>query len=182
MKQEIVTGRVLLQPLTMRHARGLFEVYRDPETMRYWSSPAVPDLLEAERMVRADLDMMAAGHALFWALKLRTGGKVVGKCTLVQYSPANQRAEIGYILGRAHWRQGLMSEALTALIDFCFTELELHRIEADTDEDNHASVALLASLGFRQEGLFRQRWLMPDGWKDSLMFGLIRPDWERRRT
>ena len=49
----------------------------------------------------------------------------------------------------------------------------LHRVEADVDPENAGSIRLLERLGFRREGLFRERWFTFGSWKDSAMFGLL---------
>lgn len=89
----------------------------------------------------------------------------------------NRRAEIGYALARAHWGHGYMGEALQALPGFAFTDLDLHRLEADIDPRNAASAAALARLGFIQEGLLRERWIVAGEISDSALYGLLRRDW-----
>ena len=69
-----------------------------------------------------------------------------------------------------------MTQALGAVIEFAFSTLRLHRIEADVDPGNTASLALLEKLGFQREGLFRERWRVHGQWQDSVMLGLIRED------
>jgi RimJ/RimL family protein N-acetyltransferase len=88
---------------------------------------------------------------------------------------------VGYILDRRHWNKGYMSEAMARMIDHAFNDLNLNRLEADTDPGNTASLALLERFGFRREGLFRQRWLVHGKWHDSVMLGLLRGDWEASR-
>lgn len=176
----IETARLLLRPLAVTDAPGMFEVYSDEQTMTYWSDPPISTVGEAAKMIRADLDLVSKDAAAFWAVTLRETGEVIGKVTLMHYSAQNQRAEIGYILNRRHWRKGLMCEALTAVLGFAFGALDLNRIEADTDVDNTASLALLEKLGFRREGLFRERWRVYSEWKDSVMLGLLKSDWQTR--
>ena len=101
---------------------------------------------------------------------------MIGKCILFQFNQANHRAEIGFILNHNYWRQGLMHQALEAVIDFAFTTLKLHRIEADVDPENAGSLGVLEKLGFQREGLFRDRWLLNNEWVDSVMLGLVKPD------
>ena len=84
-----------------------------------------------------------------------------------------ETAEIGFILNREYWGQGLMRQALEAVIDFAFTTLDLHRIEADVDVDNTTSLGLLERLGFKREGLFHDRWYVYEEWQDSVMLGLL---------
>lgn len=66
-------------------------------------------------------------------------------------------AEIGYELHRAYWRQGMMTEALPAVLTYGFTKLGLHRIEADPFARNTRSTSLLLKPGFTHEGTLRQR-------------------------
>jgi RimJ/RimL family protein N-acetyltransferase len=70
-----------------------------------------------------------------------------------------------------------MQQALEAVIDFAFDTLKLHRIEADVDTQNTGSLGILEKLGFKREGLFRERWFVYDEWQDSVMLGLLKRDW-----
>ena len=176
-RRDLETARLLLRPQAVTDAPGMYEVYSDEETMAFWSDEPVTTVGQAAKMIRADLDLAARGVAAFWSIVDKETGEVLGKVTLIHYSAQNQRAEIGYILARRHWRKGLMSEALTAVIDFAFGPLGLHRLEADTDTENVASIALLEKLGFKREGLFPERWYVYGKWQDSLMLGLLKKDW-----
>ena len=69
------------------------------------------------------------------------------------------------------------SEAMSSVLDYVFKDLDFHRLEADTDPNNLASLALLEKLGFRREGYFRERWFVHEKWHDSVMLGLLRSEW-----
>jgi len=71
-----------------------------------------------------------------------------------------------------------MQETLKAVLAYAFEELNFHRIEADVDPRNAASVKTLERLGFQREGYLRERWQVNGEIQDSLFYGLIRPDWE----
>ena len=73
-----------------------------------------------------------------------------------------------------------MQEALQALLAFAFTDLDLHRLEADIDPRNAASKAALVRLGFQEEGLLRERWIVGDEVSDSALYGLLQRDWVAR--
>jgi RimJ/RimL family protein N-acetyltransferase len=181
MPLELHSENLLLRPFVRDDAVAMHRVYSDPEAMKYWSSPPVTELAQAEALVSADMACMAEGQGLFWALTLADSGQVVGKCTLFGVSASNRRAEVGYILDRRFWGRGLMTEAMCAMLDFGFGQLGLHRLEADSDPDNGASLALLEKLGFRREGLFRQRWNIDGEWRDSVMLGLLGTEWATLR-
>ena len=88
---------------------------------------------------------------------------------------------MGYALGRAHWGNGYIWEALNALLAYAFEELGMHRIEADVDPRNAASIRTLERLGFVREGYLRERWHVGGEIQDALFYGLLRSDWEKTR-
>ncbi|WP_163364249.1 GNAT family N-acetyltransferase, partial [Klebsiella aerogenes] len=65
---------------------------------------------------------------------------------------------------------------VTAMRDFCFGELGLHRLQAFIHPDNGASIALAEKLGFRREGLLRDNLRVGEHWRDDLVYGLLATD------
>ena len=176
------TDRLVLRALEETDGEGFYEVFSDPETMRYWSGTPVSDRAEAEALLRREFELLAGGDCQTWATALPDSDRLIGKITLFGISEQNRRAEIGYILRRDQWGRGLMSEALAEILDYAFDEVGLHRIEADTDPANRPSLALLEKFGFRREGLFRDRWYIGGRWHDSVMLGLLEEDYRTWRS
>jgi ribosomal-protein-alanine N-acetyltransferase len=116
---------------------------------------------------------------LKWGLAQRSDDALIGTVTLYNICFDNRRAEMGYALGRAHWGNGFMHEALQALLGYAFGVLDLHRIEADVDPRNGASIRTLERLGFQREGYLRERWQVGGEIQDALFYGLLRPEWKR---
>ena len=173
--RELKTERLYLRPLGMQDDAGMFAMLSDPESMRYWCKAPIKTISEAQQVLRKDVESDAKGNSMCWAILLKSSEQMIGKCILFQYSAANRRAEVGYILNRDYWRQGLMFEALNAMTGFAFKRLNIHRLEADVDPGNTGSLALLEKLGFKREGTFKDRWRVYDEWQDSVMLGLIEP-------
>lgn len=167
------TSRLLIRCLRMEDAPAMLDILSDEETVRFWGRPMMTELSQAETYTRENLQWMEDGHCLYWGLEEKTSGRMIGTCTLFRLDSDNRRGEIGYLLNRAYWQLGLMSEALECVIAYAFGELKLHRLEADTDPDNIASIRILERFGFQREGLFRDRWLINGRWCDSLMLGLV---------
>ena len=166
-----------LRPSNPTDAEGMFAMLSDRESMKYWSDKPIKNLNAAVEALNKDLESDAQGNSMCWAITLNGQDEMIGKCILFQFDKTNQRAEIGYILNRQYWRQGLMYQALEAVIDFAFNTLELHRIEADVDTENAGSLGILEKLGFKREGLFRERWFVYEEWQDSVMLGLLKQEW-----
>ena len=171
------TPRLQLRPLVPEDASALYALHADPQVMRYWSSPAWTRLAQAERMIEQDQQALARGDHLRLALVPRSGGPLIGLCSLFNGVPACRRAELGYILSAAAWGQGYMHEALQALLRHGFEVLDLNRIEADIDPRNTASARALQRLGFELEGLLRERWIVNGEVSDSGWYGLLRSRW-----
>ena len=87
-----------------------------------------------------------------------------------------QAGTLGYWVGKRHARQGVMTEAVRAIINFAFDELALHRLEAACLPSNQASQRLLKRVGFSEEGFARAYLKINGRWEDHLLFGLIASD------
>lgn len=170
------TARLQLRFLNASDAAAIFRVHADPETMRYFSSTAWQDLAQADEHIARTCRDYADGSALRLAIVL--AGDVIGSITLYAFDRRNHRCEIGYILGRPYWGQRYMQEALAAMIRYAFGPLALRRLEADIHPDNIASARLLEGQQFQREGHLRQRWFVGDEVSDSIIYGLLRKDWE----
>ncbi len=169
--------RLLLRPIEAGDANAYLDIFTDPETLTFWSSGTVQSLDDAADMVAQDIAWVERGEALCWGIARPEDNILIGKISLYFFDRQNRRAETGYILNRKYWGRGLMSEALSTVLDYAFDELELHRIEADVDPDHAASLALLRKFGFIDEGRFRDRWFVHGTWHDSIMLGLLSKDY-----
>lgn len=176
------TERLRIRPVTMADTDDLFAVFSSPRVMRYWSSPAMRERAEAVAYIQSIFDFFTERSLFQWGIALRADDRLIGTCTLFALDATHRRCEIGYALHDAHWRRGIMSEVLTRLFDFAFDELRIHRIEADVDPRNDASMGLLERLGFRREGYLRERWFVNDEIQDAAFLGLLAPDWRARRS
>jgi RimJ/RimL family protein N-acetyltransferase len=174
--------RVRLRWLTADDVDGLHDIFSDETMMRFWSSPAMKQRAEAEALLAKVHQGFAEKSAFQWGIERKDDGRLLGTCTLFQVHAANQRAEIGYALASAYWKKGYMLEALTALLDYAFGPMKLRRLEADIDPRNGNSMRIVGKLGFRQEGLLRERWNVAGEIQDSAVLGLLAREWEARRA
>jgi [ribosomal protein S5]-alanine N-acetyltransferase len=175
----IAASRVSLRWLTEQDIPALFAIFSHPEVMRYWSSPPLPDVTAAKQLLEHIHACFACRSLFQWGLVRKVEGDLIGTCTLSHLDAQNRRAELGYALGRPHWGQGYVQEGLRALLGFAFEELALHRLEADVDPRNAASVKVLERLGFSREGYLRERWIVDGEISDAVLFGLLRREWRR---
>jgi len=172
--------RVRLRWLTEGDVGALFEIFSDPSVARFWSAPPITKKGEARALLR-DVRRGFRDRDLFeWGLVLRRTDRVVGTVTLWRFDVENRRAEVGFALARHAWGRGLMKEGLNLAIALSFGPLGLRRLEADVDPRNEASLRLLESLGFRREGLMRERWNTGGELQDGVLLGLLAREWTGR--
>jgi len=176
----INTNRLSLRWISAEDVDDVYTIYSDPEVMRYWSTPPLADRNAASKLVSEIHESFKRRELLKWGIALRKDDTLIGSVTLFHPDFTHRRAEIGYALGRAHWGQGYMQETLKAVLTYAFEVLEFHRIEADVDPRNVASIRTLESLGFQREGYLRERWQVNGEIQDALFYGLLRPDWEQQ--
>ena len=175
----ITAERVVLRWVSENDIDSLYEVFSDPQVMRYWSTAPFTDREAAVNLQRE----IAAGNEtntmMKWGLALRDSDRLIGTTTLFNLNLDNGRAELGYAMGRAHWGKGLMNEALQALVSHAFEEMQLRRLEADVDPRNTPSVRTLERLGFQREGFLRERWHVDGELQDAFFYGLLKREWQR---
>ncbi len=166
--------RLLMRAPTPDDAPALYEAYRDPGVMRFWSSPPHGSVAETVDYVTPH----AGDQWRQWVIVERATARAIG--TLAAGERRRGVMEIGYLLSAAATGQGYAAEAVSALIDLLFAE-GARRVFADTDPDNARSIALLMGLGFQREGLLRAEWETHIGVRDSVIWGLLRDEWRVER-
>jgi ribosomal-protein-alanine N-acetyltransferase len=104
--------------------------------------------------------------------------KVIGLVTVIRKH--HQKVEIGYALGIEHRGQGYATEAAKALIEYCFSEIKLHRVQAIASSGNPASWRVVERLGMKREGQLREANIKNGKWCDLLYYGILAHEWQAR--
>lgn len=170
--------RLRLRAMEYRDAPALFQIFSDAAVMRYWSRGPWTEEAEGVALIDRVAASVRDGTLFQWGVALKESDSVIGTCTLAHLDWRNRRGEIGFALRRDCWGQGYMQEAARTVLTHAFTTLDFHRVEADVDPRNAASIKLLERLGFQKEGYLRERWLVGEEVNDTVFLGLLRREWE----
>jgi len=172
---QLLTPRLQLDALTPGDAAALFAYRGDPDVSRYqgWR-PASLD--EAAEWIEALAAEPAPGHWWQRAIRLRGNGELIGDLGLSLPADEKGGVELGITIAPARQGQGYAGEALRAALDWAFAR-GVNRAIASVDPRNTASVALLCSLGMRQEAHFRESYWLRGEWADDLVFALLAREW-----
>ncbi len=158
----------MLRPLELSDAEALFAAHGDARTHHYWSGPQHANV-EQTRAYIAETIAMTGAHV--WAIT-EGGGAALGRIAL--FVLREGVGEIGIIMAPDGQGRGLASKGLSLVMDYGFGPLELHRIAADIDPDNNASISLFLRAGFQREGLLRGNWKTHLGVRDTVMMAKLR--------
>ena len=176
----LATDRLRLRPMTAADTEAVFSLFSDSVVTRYLNRLPMTTLADAAALIERATAEYTGGTALRLGLVLAGNDRVIGTGNLLHFDWPSRRAEVGYALAQPYWGRGLAGEATTAVIEYGFETLDLHRIEAELDPRNAPSLRVLERLGFGREGLLRERCIVGDEVSDSLIMGLLRSDYRKR--
>lgn len=146
-----------------------------------WDGP--DSLAEVERWIAACRTATFRDFGYHWVI--RDAGPVTGTAGLVlgaigtRPTDTSGRADVGYWLGRAYWGQGVMTEALTGLLDYGFSVLDYAKMEAEVFAGNERGRRLVEAVGMRHEGTIRQAKRKRGRWVDVALYGILFGEWRR---
>ena len=168
------TQRLLLRELQQGDIRPLFALLSDIEVVRFYDTPFTR-IEQVERSIERHHFRFLRSEGLRWGIKLKEKREVIGNCGYA-WDKSNHCATLSYMLGVPYWGQGIMTEALGAVIRYGFEQCQLHRIEADVAVPNVGSMRVLQKLGFHEEGLRKERFLSDGQYYDEKLFALLRDE------
>jgi ribosomal-protein-serine acetyltransferase len=173
---------LLLRSLRLEDATALFaETDRSRARLRRWLPWVDRTLSPADTaaFIRIAMEQEAEGEG-FHALVLWQG-RLAGVIGHHGFQPAQHSISLGYWLGDGFEGRGLITAAARAMIAYAFAAMGVHRVEIRAAVANRRSRSVAERLGFRLEGILRDAELLPDGFADHAVYGLLADDWARLR-
>jgi RimJ/RimL family protein N-acetyltransferase len=175
---DVTTQRLRLDALQPADAEALFGYRGDPAVSRFqgWRPASVAEAATfIERQAGASVD--TPGSWFQRAIRLREDGTLIGDIGIHLPAEAEGSVEFGISIAPEHQGRGYASEAVRAVFELLFGPLGRHRIHASVDPRNLACLALLRSLGMRQEAHHRESLWLHGEWVDDMVFAMLSRDW-----
>jgi ribosomal-protein-alanine N-acetyltransferase len=142
----IATSRLNLRPFTPQDAEALHRILAQEQILRYFPKPDPPSLDRVHEIIAGQLNHWKEHGLGWWAVEPRATQELIGWNGL-QYLPETEEIEIGYLLSKAYWRQGLATEGAEAGLRFGFESLGLECIVGIVHPENASSQRVLDKLG-----------------------------------
>jgi len=170
----LTTERLLLRKVTLDDAKEIYFLRSDKMVLTYLSKEPEASIGTTKEFINRVNGNSDTGDGILWAITLKDDpGQVIGTICYWNMQKANYRSEIGYALHPDHWRKGIMKEAIIGVIDYGFSTLGLHSIEARIGPGNIASAAVLESTGFVKEAYFKEDFFFNGKFEDTIVYSLL---------
>ena len=172
------THRLILRRFTTDDAEDMYRNWAsDPEVTKFltWPCHSSP---EATRTLLEQWDARYEDGGYFnWAIEDREINQVIGNIAAVKLNEEIASMEIGYCLSRSCWGNGIMPEALVAVMGFLFREVGIERISACHDINNAKSGRVMEKAGMLYEGTLRRASKNNQGICDIAVRAALRSEW-----
>jgi len=157
-------------------------IYNDPEVNKYLR-PDIPYPLRVEDEIKwyERLDPFGRGGYSF-AIERLSDGEYIGSCGIDNVDWKNSRAAVGIFLGKMHWNHGYGTDALSVLVDFCFNEMNLHKVYLYVFSYNERAIHTYEKIGFKVDATLRDNIFKDGRYRDELVMSILRSEWEEKKA
>ncbi|MEH2004409.1 GNAT family N-acetyltransferase [Nostoc sp.] len=152
---QLETERLFLRETTLHDAEAIFAVLSDPGVTKFHDLETFTSITEAIALIERRAKRFERGDGIRWGIARKQDNVLIGSCGFT-WNPQEHAAEVGYELASTFWRQGIMSEAVSTILQFGFKKMGLRFVVAQVMLDNIASKKLLEKLGFHSQGVLKQ--------------------------
>lgn len=173
------TNRCFLQEITSKNVNEIFQIYSDPDIMKYMQRNPIAKIEEAQELIDYWEKQRKNNKGIRWGVFLISEPEIlIGTIALQFWRKSAKSIELGADLFKDHWNKGLSSEFTRKVIDFTFETLDINRIELRCNPRNKASIKISEKLGFSFEGNLREYVFIPGkGFDDEAVYSLLKREY-----
>ncbi|HNS11007.1 MAG TPA: GNAT family protein [Bacteroidia bacterium] len=167
---------VRLRMIDTEDVEQVFYLRSSKKIMKYIEKPLHKSHSDSLAHINLMQDGIKNNTSIYWAVCSAENPTLLGIVSYHFIDKANHRAELGYILNDNHWGKGFTNDAVSALINFGFSIMDLHSIEAKINPDNVASKQLLLKHHFKKEAYFRENYYYEGKFLDTEVYSLLKSE------
>ncbi len=174
----IETERLIIRNLKASDLSD-FHFYRSNSEVTKYQGFDVFTMEQAGEFIKEQIDKEfgKAGEWVQYGIENKARGKIIGDCAIRLDQDDIRIAEIGITISHKEQKNGYAKESLIAILNFLFGIDDFHRVSEIVDAENIASINLLKSVGFRQEGHFIQNIFFKGKWGSELQYAMLKREW-----
>ncbi|WP_137790216.1 GNAT family protein [Bacillus sp. E(2018)] len=172
------TGRLLLRKLTLEDAQDMFLYGSDAEVSRYVTWDVHQTLEDTKDFIRFVKSKYGKGELAPWGIVLKETNKLIGTIDFVSWQINHKTAEIGYVIAKNYWGQGIATEAGKEILNYGFKNMNLVRIQARCFIENGGSEGVMKKLGMKYEGTLRKAMFTKGEHRDLKVYAVLNEEFE----
>ena len=158
--RELATQRLLLRKPRLDDAQSIFDQYaQDMGVVRYLSWTPHNSITDTEAFLADCIDEWQYGKNIAWIIERKSDAQLLG---MIDLRTNDHGAHFGYVLAKAYWGQGIMTEALIVVRDLALKQPKIFRFWAICDVDNKASARVMEKAGMIKEGCLQRYFIHPN--------------------
>jgi len=177
--KKIDTSRLLLMP---------FRYDDDNDMLRYWvsddkiqsiySEPVYSTKVEVKELLDKYISSYQKDDYYRWAIIEKESDACIGQLAIFLVDNKNHFCEIEYCIGSQFQRKGYCGEAVQAIINYAFCNINIHKMQVCHKDNNIASKGVIQKCGFTYEGTLRDYFYMDGKYVSRLYYSMLRSEWE----
>jgi RimJ/RimL family protein N-acetyltransferase len=178
-KLTIKTNRLSIRHLDEKDVNNFHRYRSNPQVTKYQGF----DVMSKEQALQfikenAGKFYGTPGEWVQYAIENTETHQLIGDCAIKLDEYESRIAEIGITISHLEQQKGYAKEVLSGILKFLFEERDLHRVVEIVDDENIASINLLKSLGFKQEGHFIENIFFKGKWGSEFQFAMLKREWQ----
>jgi ribosomal-protein-alanine N-acetyltransferase len=173
---QLETKKLFLREINHSDAKDLFKFLSDDEVMKNTDLTTHSTIHDSEKFIVHLKKSCKKKKSIWWGITTKDRNVIIGIVGFPYWIQKQFRAEVGAVLSKGYWSQGIMTEAVDAIIRFGFNEMELNRMEATLMLHNISSMKFLKKLGFQEEGILRECRFFKGQFHDVTIVSLLKKD------
>ncbi|MBS1600994.1 MAG: GNAT family N-acetyltransferase [Bacteroidetes bacterium] len=172
----LYTERLVLRQITFEDAPQFFLLRSNKQAMQYLDRPLAKTIDDVKTLIEKIETDLKNNDGITWAISPKDQPRLIGTIGFWRVIKDHFRAEIGYMIFPDFQGKGLMQEAIGVALDYAFTTMKLHSIEANVNPKNQPSIKLLEKNHFVREAYFRENHYFDGIFLDSAIYSLLSSD------
>ena len=172
------TDRLILKRFEKTDSAAMLQLRSNTALMKYICRPLQTSLNEAEDLINKIDELIINNAGINWAIYLKSEQKIIGSVSFHKIDKENYRGEIGYFILPTFWQQGIISEAITTVLNYGFNTLQFHSVEAQIDPNNLASESVLKKFNFIKEAHYKENFYFNSEFLDTAVYSLLKSNYK----
>lgn len=180
--RELCTSRLRLRKLTAGDVNAYYtQLGSSTEVTRYMLFQPHLDISESVVSIEKALKRYETGRCYRFCIALRDTDELIGVIEPLRFDENTAACSFAYMLGKDFWGQGYGTEALTAVLDFLFRDMEMALVAADHMAENAASGAVMRKAGMVCTGLEPGKYEKNGTRYDAVTYAITREQWMAKK-